>query len=109
MPYFALLIFLSGNGMRFGIDAVQKLNNIPYVELLIHPKLHQLAVRPSKKEVRTAIKWATAANVKYQPRIITGAAFLPTLFELFGWKREYRSAFGLHQFQISYRYRKSLR
>lgn len=83
-------VTISSNGMRFGIDAVQKLNNIPYVELLIHPKLHQLAVRPSKKEVRTAIKWATAANVKYQPRIITGAAFLPTLFELFGWKREYR-------------------
>ena len=53
------------------------------MELLIHPQLHQLAVRPSKKEIRTSVKWATAANVKYHPKIITGAAFLPTLFELF--------------------------
>lgn len=69
---------------------MQKLGNIPYVEVLIHPRLHQLAVRPSKKEIRTSIKWATAANVKYLPKIITGAAFLPTLFELFGWNVEYR-------------------
>lgn len=78
------------NGMKFGMDALKKLDSIPYVELLIHPQLHQLAVRPSKKEIRTSIKWATAANVKYHPKIITGAAFLSTLFELFGWNEEYR-------------------
>lgn len=83
-------VTISTDGIKFGMDALQKLDSIPYVELLIHPRLHQLAVRPSKKEVRTSIKWATAANVKYHPKIITGAAFLPTLFELFGWKAEYR-------------------
>lgn len=83
-------VTISIGGMKFGMDALQKLDSIPYVELLIHPRLHQLAVRPSKKEVRTSIKWATAANVKYHPKIITGAAFLPTLFELFGWNVEYR-------------------
>lgn len=83
-------VSISIEGMRFGMDALQKLDSIPYVELLIHPRLYQLAVRPSKKEIRTSIKWATAANVKYHPKIITGAAFLPTLFELFGWNEEYR-------------------
>ncbi len=83
-------VTISIDGMKFGMDALQKLDSIPYVELLIHPRLHQLAVRPSKKEIRTSIKWATAANVKYHPKIITGAAFLPTLFELFGWNSEYR-------------------
>lgn len=82
-------VTISIGGMRFGMDALQKLDRIPYVELLIHPRLHQMAVRPSKKEVRTSVKWATAANVKYHPKIITGAAFLPTMFELFGWNVEY--------------------
>lgn len=83
-------VTMSIDGIRFGMDALQKLDCTPYVELLIHPQLHQLAVRPSKKEIRTSVKWATAANVKYHPKIITGAAFLPTLFELFGWNPEYR-------------------
>lgn len=83
-------VTISIDGMKFGMDALQKLDNIPYVELLIHPWLHQLAVRPSRKEIRTSIKWATAANVKYHPKMITGAAFLPTFFELFGWNVEYR-------------------
>ncbi|MCM1044343.1 MAG: recombinase family protein [Candidatus Gastranaerophilales bacterium] len=83
-------VTLSIDGMKFGIDALQKLDNVPYVELLIHPRLHQLAVRPSKKEIRSSIKWATAANIKYYPKMITGAAFLPTLFELFRWNVEYR-------------------
>ncbi len=83
-------VTISIDGIKFGMDALQKLDSIPYVELLIHPHRHQLAVRPSKKEIRTSIKWATASNVKYHPKIITGAAFLPTLFELFGWNVEYR-------------------
>ncbi len=85
-----ITVTISIDGMKFGMDALQKLDSIPYVELLIHPHRHQLAVRPSKKEIRTSIKWATAADVKYHPKIITGAAFLPTLFELFEWNTEYR-------------------
>ncbi len=81
---------ISMKGIKFGMDALKKLESTPYVELLIHPCLHQLAVRPSRKEVRTSVKWASAANVKYRPKMITGAAFLPTLFELFGWNTEYR-------------------
>ena len=83
-------VTISAQGIRFGSDALQKLESVPYVELLIHPWRNQLAVRPGKKESRSAVKWATAANVKYQPKIITGAAFLPTLFQLFGWNGEYR-------------------
>lgn len=83
-------VTISIGGIKFGMDALQKLDSIPYVELLIHPHRYQLAVRPSKKEIRTSVKWATASNVKYHPKIITGAAFLPTLFELFGWNVEYR-------------------
>lgn len=83
-------VTISIDGMRFGMDALQKLDNIAHVELLVHPRLRQMAVRPSKKEVRTSIKWSTAANVKHRPKIITGAAFLPTIFELFGWNTEYR-------------------
>lgn len=83
-------VTISIDGMKFGMDALQKLDSVPYVELLIHPDLYLLAVRPSKKEIRTSVKWATAANVKYHPKIITGAAFLPTLYDLFGWNVEYR-------------------
>lgn len=83
-------VTISLDGIRFGMDALQKLGSIPYVELLIHPIMHQLAVRPSKKEIRTSIKWASVVNEKYHPKIISGAAFLSTVFELFGWNAEYR-------------------
>lgn len=83
-------VTISADGIRFGMDALQKLGSMLYVELLIHPQMYQLAVRPSKKEIRTSIKWATVSDEKRHPKIITGAAFLPILFELFGWNEEYR-------------------
>ncbi|MCM1183460.1 MAG: recombinase family protein [Roseburia sp.] len=91
-------VTISIDGIKFGMDALQKLDEVPYVELLIHPRLYRLAVRASQKEVRTAVKWATAADIKYHPKRITGAAFLPTLFELFGWNAEYRyRIIGIHR------------
>ena len=57
-----------------------------FVELLIHPSEHLLAVRPSTKETRNAVRWANLSEVgTYHPRIVRGAAFGKTLYGLFGW------------------------
>lgn len=67
-------VTISIDGIKFGMDALQKLDSIPYIELLIHPHRYQLAVRPSKEEIRTSIKWATASNAD------TFISFAPFLF-----------------------------
>ena len=64
------------------------MNNILFVELLIHPDNHLLAVRPSTDKNRHAIRWSTVKEAAHQPRTISGSAFLPTIYEIYGWKIE---------------------
>jgi len=85
-----LTMKLSVNQVQFGRSCVRKLNNQPYVELLIHPLHHLLAVRLSNKNARNAIQWAKVNHSgTLQPRQLTGAAYLNTLFELFDWDIRY--------------------
>jgi len=45
----------------------------------------QIAIRPCTTENRNNIQWSRKSNGITVPRPISGNAFLPTLFELFGW------------------------
>jgi DNA invertase Pin-like site-specific DNA recombinase len=74
--------------LRFSAASVR---NVPtdFVELLIHPEKKLLAVRPSDKNKRTALRWSLPKREKYYPRIIRGAAFLPTLYNLLDWNPLY--------------------
>jgi hypothetical protein len=76
--------------LRFGSECVQKMNNILAVELLIHPDEHLLAVRPAAKNNRNGVRWTKLKDGVYQPRIISGTAFLNTIYEIFGWKTDCR-------------------
>jgi hypothetical protein len=58
--------------------------------MLIHPREQLLAVRPCTKECRNAVRWAKINEANYNPRDISGAAYLSTLYAIFGWDTEYR-------------------
>lgn len=84
-------VTLSADSMKFSAECVRKLES-EYVELLVHPKERMLAVRPCGKEKRTCVQWSRQKNGRKYSRTISGSAFLPHLFALFGWdlKCKYR-------------------
>lgn len=64
--------------------------NIEYVELLVNPKEHLLAVRPAKNESKTAIQWLKTKDGNIVNKTISGAAFIPILYNIFGWDEDCR-------------------
>ena len=77
--------------IKFNRTCLRKLGNARYVELLVHPGDHLLAVRTVPKENRNAVRWGRPdSKGGFTPRVITGAAFLKTVYALFGWEPDYR-------------------
>ena len=59
--------------------------------MLVHPLKNLIVVRSSNKKVRNAMQWAkmdTSGNIV--SRKISGSAFIPTLYELFNWNKDYK-------------------
>lgn len=78
-------VTLSSDGIIFSAECVRKLDKTLYVEMLIHPNEHLLTVRPCTKENRNSVQWAKLNEGQYYPRIICCAAYISTLYEMFGW------------------------
>lgn len=70
--------------ISFSRECVRKFDS-NYVEFLIQPYEHILAIRPCNKDSKNGVQWSRKSNGKIIPRAISGSAYLPTLFELFGW------------------------
>ncbi len=82
-------ITFSAKSMAFTTECVRKMDS-DYVEILVHPETLCLAVRPAAPKSKTALHWSTITNGLRCPRQISGSAFLPNLFELFGWNTNYK-------------------
>jgi len=85
-----LCVTLSTDNIWFSTECIRKFKKELYVEMLVHPREHLLAVRPCTKEYRNAVRWAKINEVNYNPRDISGAAYLSTLYAIFGWDTECR-------------------
>lgn len=87
MPY----VTISAHGIQFNRICIQKLNETKFVELLIHPIQKVLVVRPAEENTRHSLRWARLSGKgKWMSRKIGGAAFIPTLYQLFSWNVEYK-------------------
>lgn len=78
-------ISFTTSNIKFSAGCLKKLPKVIYVEMLIHPELKLLAVRPAAKNSKNAIKWCVLKETDHQPKSIGGKAFLPRLFELLDW------------------------
>ena len=76
--------------ITFSIECIRKFDCCQYVELLIYPEKHLIALRKTTEKNRNAVQWSKQFNGKIYPRTVSGAAFLGTVFELSGWKKDYR-------------------
>ena len=84
-------VTLSAKGIHFNHVCVQKLNKAKLVEVLVHPGKKAMAVRPAEEKLRHGLCWARlAGNGRWMSRTVSGAAFIPTLYQLFGWNVEYK-------------------
>ena len=81
-----LCITLSTENIQFSTECIRKFDKVLHVELLIHPNEHLFAVRPCTKETKNAVQWANLKEGQYYPRNVSCAAYIKTLYEIFGWK-----------------------
>lgn len=93
-----MIVTFTDKNITFNSVAVNKLATCN-VELLVNPYADTLVVRCARSDSRNYVQWAKRNNTRYQPKTINGAAFLPTLFELFEWNAEckYRLTGVKHQ------------
>jgi len=85
-----LCVTFSTDSLWFSTECTRKFDNELYVEMLVHPFEQLVAIRPSSKEVRNAVRWMKISDENYCPRNISGAAYLGTLYEIFGWNIDCR-------------------
>ena len=85
--------------IKFSTTCVRSFGKDNHVELLVNPVEMKFAVRTVAKSSRNAVVFSKLSDGKYQPRDIAGAAYVETLFQLFGWSPElkYRIAGALFQ------------
>jgi len=81
-----LCVTFSADGIVFSTESIRKFEKALYIEMLIHPGDHLLVVRPCTKETRNAIRWANLNEGQYYSRPVSCAAYIKTLYDLFGWK-----------------------
>ncbi len=81
-------VTFSIHDIKFSTEAVRKFGDCLYIELLIHPRKHYLAVRPTTKENRYNMQWAKVRNGQTVNKSISGSACLPTIFKLLNWKED---------------------
>ena len=81
-----LCVTFSADGIAFSTECIRKFEKTLYIEMLIHPRDHLLVVRPCTKETRNAVRWANLNEGQYYSRPVSCAAYIKTLYNLFGWK-----------------------
>ena len=81
----SLTVRINHNSINFGVGALRKLET-DYIELLIHPTLRLLAVRPATQNNKHAVLWKNLLRETPTSRVITGSSFLPSIFSLLEWK-----------------------
>lgn len=85
--------------IKFSTTCVRSFGKDNHVELLVNPVEMKFAVRTAAKSSLNAVVFSKLSDGKYQPRDIAGAAYVETLFQLFGWSPDlkYRIAGALFQ------------
>ena len=82
-----LSISFKPDTIRFSRTAINKLNQSQYIEILVHPLKKTIVVRPSSRNNRHSMKWFAELSSKHNPITINAKAFMPSLYELFGWSK----------------------
>ena len=81
---------ISSSKIMFNKTAIEKMEQVGKIELLVNPLKKTLAVRKAPPNTRNVFDWCKKVEEAYLPKVISGSAFLPTLYRLFGWTADGR-------------------
>ncbi len=81
-------VTISSSTLCFNKTSVEKMPSVRKIELWVLPNKHQLAVRKAPAGSHYALDWSRKDSEHVSPKIISGSAFLPTLYKLFGWRKD---------------------
>ena len=77
---------LSINNIVFSSECIKKFPKTQFIEMLINPSKKMFAVRQSNRNVcRNAVQWSKYKGGNLLARNISGAAFIPTIYEIMDW------------------------
>ncbi len=76
---------ISNREIMFSDKCIHKFDENQYIDILISPNKRLIAVRPSDKGKKNALRWAKYKDGDIVPRKISGVAFLGTIYEILGW------------------------
>jgi DNA invertase Pin-like site-specific DNA recombinase len=85
-----ICVTFSSKNIQFSTECVRKFEKTTNVEMLVNPNERLFAVRPGSQETRNSVQWSNIYNNLHCPRNIGCAAYIKTLYELFGWNPEYK-------------------
>ncbi|NLG05261.1 MAG: recombinase family protein [Clostridia bacterium] len=80
-----MAVTFSPDSITFGIIGIRKMDNIQYIDILIHPEKKLLAVRKAKKDSKYSYQWARQHNGNIVAKTISATSFMPMLYELLSW------------------------
>ena len=82
-----ITVSLSPTKILFNKLAVSKLPDAKKIELLVYPDKRTIAVRKAQANSRFSLEWRKSNEKGFLPKIISGAAFIPTLYRMFSWNQ----------------------
>lgn len=82
-----ITVTISPTRILFNRTALLKMPDTKKIELLIFPEKKLIAVRKAIPNSRYALDWGRYTEKGLMPKIISGGAFIPTLYQLFSWNQ----------------------
>ena len=92
-------ISIAPTKLMFNKPALMKLPEEKKIELLIFPEKKLIAVRRAVPNSRFSLEWSRDTEKGIMPKIISGSAFIPTLYKLFSWNQnvQYKITGNVHR------------
>lgn len=78
------------DSIQFNLSCIRKMGCDNYIEMLVHPVLKKIAIRPAAKDNRNRIQWASGTNTNRSSRCFACMAYIKTLYQIFGWDPDFK-------------------
>jgi len=78
------------DSIQFNLSCIRKMGCDNYIEMLVHPVLKKIAIRPAAKDNRNRIQWASGTNTNRSSRCFACMAYIRTLYQIFGWDPDFK-------------------
>ena len=79
------------NKIKFNMACLRRFPGVRYIQILIHPEEKRLIIRPCTADDPDSLRWGTGgSDAEIKNRDMKCEIFAAKVFELMGWKPEYK-------------------